>query len=450
MSNNLNFSSTVLNKNIIELLNEDGFTIMSPIQEKVIPLLLKKKNLIGLAETGTGKTLSYTLPILNDLENNSKVQAIVLSPTVALLKQVYDVIRSYTEKLNFPQDSVKAIYSKNDFNRAKPLILLLTPEMFKESFSHYPMDNLKRIIIDEGDMITFDGFSSLVDYVKPLKDKKMISFFSASLKEQEIKKVKRLFNIENVIDVRNSITVNSVKHHLVDIKEYKKGEALSFFLKCLNPFKTIAFTSSKEELYLLDKELNDLGLKHLLIHGGLDKREILRTIEEFKKDSESLLIATDYVSRGLDIQKVECIISISLSKDSSYYFHRAGRAGRFSLEGDSYIFYSIDDEIQIQRIKDLIRRGVKFDSLTLSKESLKKNRPNYEFRNLGRKDRADSEKLQKQIRHAVNKTKSSKVKPGYKKKVKKAVEKVKFKHKRKVVLTNIAKNGGNTKDFHIE
>ncbi len=450
MKQDLPFGSTALKKEILDILKEDGFVSMSPVQAKTIPLLLKNKNVLSLAPTGTGKTLSYALPILNDLENDGHVQAVIISPTVALLDQIKSVFEEFTLKMGFPADAVKAIYSKNDYGRAKPVVVLITPEIYPTMASHYPINRLKRVIIDEGDMIAFDGFQSALEALKKPREAHMISFFSASLNIQDIKRVKSQFNILNLVDVREAITSKSVKHHLVDIRTFSKAEALTRFLNEAKPFKAIAFVSTKEELYKVADDLKALKRPFLFVHGGLDKRDIKKVLDNFRKEDQTLLLASDYVSRGLDIPDVECIISLDLSKDSDYYFHRAGRAGRYNAPGDSFVFYTYDDEESVKRVKDLVRREVEFDTYTLTKDALKKNKGAYEFKNLGKKDRADSEVLQKKIRHAVNQNKTTKVKPGYKKKVKKAVDLVKFKHRRKIVLTNIAKSGGNAKDFHMD
>lgn len=444
------FGSTALKKEILDILKDDGFEKMSPIQAKSIPLMIKNKNVLGLAPTGTGKTLSYVLPIVNDLENDGHVQAVILSPIVALLDQIKSVFEEFTLKLGFPSDSVKAIYSQSDFNRAKPLVLLITPSLYTSALSHYPINKLKRVIIDEGDMVIFDGFKEALEALKKARDKKMISFFSASLNVQDIKKVKSTFLINDVVDVRNTITSKSVSHHMVNIRQLSKAEALMTFLSEKKPFKTIIFVSKKEDLMNLSIELKKDGLHHLLVHGAMDKREIKKTLDDFRKDEENILLASDYVSRGLDIPDVECIISLDLPKDTQYYFHRAGRAGRFNAPGDSFVFYSEDDEESVKAISDLLRRSTVMDSYIISQGKLKKNKDAYQFRNLGKKDRAESEQLQKKIRHAVNKNKSTKVKPNYKKKVAKAVDIVKEKHRRKIVLTNIAKNGGNAKDYHVD
>lgn len=450
MEQNLPFGSTGLKPAILDILKEDGFVSMSPVQAKTIPLLLKGNNVLALAPTGTGKTLSYALPILNDLRDDGHVQAVILSPTVALLDQVKSVFEAFIRPLNYAADSVKAIYSNRDFNRAHPTIILTTPSLYKECLSHYPFNELKRVIIDEGDMIIFDGFADALLSLVKARDAKKISFFSASLNVQDIKRVKSTFRISSVVDVREAITNQSVSHHLIDRKQASKAEALKIFLEAKKPFKSIAFASSKTALYELAEDLKKMKVHYLLVEGGMDKRNIKRVLDTFRKDEESLLIATDYVSRGLDIPDVDAIVSVDLPSDKDYYFHRAGRAGRFSSPGDSYVFFSYDEDDQIQDIKDLVRRNVNFDLYAITASGMKRSKDPYEFRNLGKKQRLENERLQKQIRHAVELNKSTRVKPGYKKKVRRAVDLVKEKHRKKIVLTNITKNGGNSRDYHSD
>lgn len=446
----LSFKSTALNSVLTSALEKEGFVNRSPIQAKVIPLRLKGKNVLGVAPTGTGKTLSYLCPVLSDLKDDGHVQAVILSPTVALLSQIKDVASKLLDDRGFSKGAVKAIYDEKDFTKSSPLIVLITPSLYPKVTSHYPVNELKRVIIDEGDRIAFDGFASCLTSLSKAKEKGRISFFSASVKEQDRTRIKKRFHILNVVDVRKEITNKSVTHHRVDIRTSSKAEALKAFLEQKKPYKTIAFVSSKEELYKVSEELKKRNVRFLFVHGALDKRLIKQTRDKFRKDEEHLLLASDYVSRGIDIPQVDTIISLDLPFDLDYYFHRAGRAGRFDAPGNSYFFVSDSDEDQLQKAKDLNKRGLTFDTLILSNGILRQSRGNYEFKNRGKKDRAENEKLQKQIRHAVNKTKTKKVKPNYKKRVQRAVDLIKLKHRKKVVLTNIIKSGGNAQDFHRE
>ncbi|MFA6861395.1 MAG: DEAD/DEAH box helicase [Bacilli bacterium] len=452
MDNNeglLPIGSINIQKGLQDLLKSFGFTSLSPIQAKACPPLIKGKSVLGLAPTGTGKTLAYLIPILNDLKNDGHVQAVILSPTVALLDQVKEITVNFLKAMGYPEDSVKLIGSNADFSRAKPDIILTTPSLYGRLLSHYPFNELKRVIIDEGDMIAFDGFKdSLIDLM-PAKKKAQISFFSASLNVQDIKKVKSTFNIQEIVDVRDSITSKNVNHHLVNIRGLNKEEALVYFLKETHPFKALLFTSTKDELFHLKDSLKEQGVKFLTLFGDMEKRDIKRAMDDFKLDENPYLLATDYASRGLDIPNVKSVISIDLPMDLDYYFHRAGRAGRFNETGDSYVFYTEDDEKQVQSIIDLTRRGVKFDQYILSKNGLKLTKGSYQFKNLGKKDQSN-DILQKQIRNTIRKNTTYKIKPNYKKNVRKAVEKVKFRHRQKVVLTNIARAGGDVRDFHMD
>ena len=446
----LSFKSTALKSSLTSALEKEGFVNRSPIQAKTIPLRLKGKNVLGVAPTGTGKTLAYLCPILSDRKDDGHVQAIILSPTVALLSQIKEVAERLLDIRGFPKGSIKAIYDEKDFTKSSPTLVLITPALYSKVTSHYPVNELKRIVIDEGDRIAFDGFASCLSALSKPKEKGRISFFSASVNTQDLTRIKRAFRIQSIVDVRGEITNKSVKHHRIDIRTSSKAEALKAFLRQKKPFKTIAFVSSKEELYKVAEELKKLSVHFLFVHGALDKRLIRQTRDRFKGEGEHLLLASDYVSRGIDIPEVDTIVSLDLPYDLDYYFHRAGRAGRFDAPGDSYFFLKDGDEEGLKKAKDLNKRGLTFDTLILSGGILRSSKGNYQFKNRGKKDRAENEKLQKQIRHAVNKTKSKKVKPNYKKKVRKAVDLVKLKHRKKVVLTNIIKSGGNANDFHID
>ncbi len=444
----LDFRSFALSNELTTVLSNQGFTKVSSIQAKTIPLLLKKENVLGLAPTGTGKTLAFLVPIISNLVKDGHLQAIIISPTVVLIDQIKSVANKILKDLGYPEDSLKAIKSKADFTKADPLIVVTTLSQLKELFSHYKSENLNYIIIDEGDMVAFDGFEEQLTILKGSIAKGIVSFFSASLSIQNIKRIKSFFNIKNIVDARDEgINNTTISHHLVNIRSSDKYEALKILLKGIKYYKAVLFVSSKKELYQLADKLKNDDIDFLLLSGDLEKREIKKTSDAFSKPQHSLLVASDYASRGLDFKEVDTVISYDLPKDTDYYFHRAGRAGRFYSEGDSFIMYSEDDEKSSSDIKAILRRGVKADLFVISKGELKLTREKYVFKNLGKKDQS-TDKLQKQIRHAVMQTKSKKVKPGYKKKVKKAVEKVKRKHRMKVVRTNIAKAGGNAADYH--
>ena len=447
--NNLNIKSLNIKKEVITAFNSLGFDKLSLVQEKTIPLLLKNENCLVISETGSGKTFSYLIPILNNLDfSTSSVEAIIIVPTIILMEQIKKVFTSFFDKLGYDYELVKTIKDKNSFTKSKPKIVITTPSLYPEIFSHYPTNLLKYVIIDEADMLIFDGFASIIQILKKQIDKNMVSVFSASIKIQDITRVKKALKIKHVINVSSNITSNLVTHYLIDYSPLDRKEALYLLLhdkiktlKVIVFFKTI---SEEEEVYSYFK---DKKLSIFKVHGKLDKREIKQNISAFENAKYGVLFSSDYTSRGMDIDDVETIISYSVSDNLDYYFHRAGRTGRFDKEGNSYILVNKDDETEIKNIKTLSKRNVTFYVYKLTRNEFKLVSSSYIFKNLGKKDQSN-DKLQKQIRHAVNKVKSNKVKPNYKKKVSKAVKRVKEKHRMKVVRTNIAKSGGNVNDFH--
>ena len=447
--NNLNIKSFNIKKEVITAFNSLGYDKLSPVQEKTIPLLLKRENCLVISETGSGKTFSYLIPILNNLDfSTSSIEAIIIVPTIILMEQIKKVFTSFFDKLGYDYELVKTIKDKNSFTKSKPKIVITTPSLYPEIFSHYPTNLLKYVIIDEADMLIFDGFASIIQILKKQIDKNMVSVFSASIKIQDITRVKKALKIKNVISVSSNITSNLVSHYLIDYSPLDRKEALYLLLhnkikslKVIVFFKTI---SEEEEVYSYFK---DKKLSIFKVHGKLDKREIKQTISAFENAKYGVLFSSDYTSRGMDIDDVETIISYSVSDNLDYYFHRAGRTGRFDKKGNSYILVNKDDETEIKNIKTLSKRNVTFYVYKLTRNEFKLVSSSYIFKNLGKKDQSN-DKLQKQIRHAVNKVKSNKVKPNYKKKVSKAVKRVKEKHRMKVVRTNIAKSGGNVNDFH--
>lgn len=443
--NRLSFRSLALSDPIPSLLQEHGFEFLSPIQEKAIPVLLRGQNVLALSPTGTGKTLAYVAPLLSKAVSEEKLTSILLFPTVALLDQVYQLLKTLTDGF-FDDSALKAIRSRKDFTRAQPKIVLTTPHLYPEVLSRYDTSKVRDIILDEGDMLLYDGFDEVLALLSPAIKRHQVSFFSASLPVQKVREIRKALQIDNVVDVRDSVTWRGVRHHFVLARSMDKEEALLELVQRLQPTKMILFVSKGVDLAPVAKLLQSRHLEFLSLQGKEDKREIRRKVEQFRKQPFGILLGTDYLSRGIDVPDCQVVLSYDLPSRTDYYFHRAGRTGRFGTEGDSFVLVP-DEDSALERARALQRREPSFDLYALTKEGLKLQKGQYLFRNLGKKDQSN-DKLQKQIRHAVNKNKSKKVKPNYKKKVQKAVDLVKLKHRRRVVRTNIARKGGNAQDYH--
>lgn len=418
---------------LVKILKELGFVDMSPVQEKSIPSFLNNKSLVCKAPTGSGKTLAYLVPMLSDLSDINGVQGLIIVPTKVLVNQVKDVLAKIKKAgYNFTYQTI--IDGESFEKKIQSDIVIATPKMALLLPQSANLKPLKRIVFDEGDMLIFGGFAAEVEEILSWQTSASKSIFTASIDEHVLTLVKKYIKACDVIDVSdNSINASRVKHHLVNIRNMSKGEAVCSFIRAHNPYKTIVFVSKKEDIDEVKNHLIKLGKPFSVIHGDLPKRDQKRAYNEFNRDETHILLASDLAARGVDIPDVTDVISVDLPKDLVYYFHRAGRTGRFDKEGNSYVFYVPGD---VQKVKELIKKGVIFDYFTLKNDELKTDRNLLENK---KTTKGNNEVLEKQIRAAVNKVRTNKVKPNYKKKMKVAAERAKERHKRKIIRTNLRK-----------
>lgn len=425
---NNKFSSLNLSSDLLKVLSHLGYNKMSPVQNEAIPLLIRNESLLVKAPTGTGKTLAYLIPILNDLNDSNYPQAIIVLPTKVLVQQVGNVLKRFKDSgYDF---TYSIVLDKTD--KSSGQIILTNPKRIQDLITSKNLKYVKRVILDEGDMLILDGFIDEVTSILTLLSFSKISIFTASIDENMNTIVKKYIKASKLIDLTGkSVNSSSVTHNLVNIHGYKTGEALKKFLELVKPYRTIVFVSKKVDVIALDKELNSYKISHSTIYGDQDKSKQKNELRKFIDDETHILLSSDIMSRGIDISDVSDIISIDIPYDQVYYFHRAGRAGRFDAKGNSYLFYDSDDT---KKVKDLLKR-VDFHFYTLKKNELKADR------DLTTKDKKPKTNalLEERIRREVNKVRSNKVKPNYKKKVKKALEKAKRMHKVKIIRKNLSK-----------
>lgn len=359
---NNKFSSLNLSSDLLKVLSHLGYNKMSPVQNEAIPLLIRNESLLVKAPTGTGKTLAYLIPILNDLNDSNYPQAIIVLPTKVLVQQVGNVLKRFKDSgYDF---TYSIVLDKTD--KSSGQIILTNPKRIQDLITSKNLKYVKRVILDEGDMLILDGFIDEVTSILTLLSFSKISIFTASIDENMNTIVKKYIKASKLIDLTGkSVNSSSVTHNLVNIHGYKTGEALKKFLELVKPYRTIVFVSKKVDVIALDKELNSYKISHSTIYGDQDKSKQKNELRKFIDDETHILLSSDIMSRGIDISDVSDIISIDIPYDQVYYFHRAGRAGRFDAKGNSYLFYDSDDT---KKVKDLLKR-VDFHFYTLKKMS---------------------------------------------------------------------------------
>ena len=427
----MNFKSLNLNHSLCDFLESKGYKVLSDVQEQGIPLVSAKKSAVIKAPTGSGKTFTYLVPIISDLDDTENTEAVIIVPTAILVDQLVSTVEVFSKGYR----DIKVISLKNgDFREGSYTgkIVISTPDQFLFNRTKLNLKYLKRLIVDEGDMILFGGFEEELNAILSLDLKCAKFLFTASIDEHLDTLVKKYLRADKLIDVTDSsVNAKNISHYLVDIRHEDKFESLVSFLRLDNPYKTIVFCSKKEDAIALDKFLLEKKIDHVSIYGGMPTREQKQAYKTFASDKCYLLIGTDIVARGIDIPSLTDVISLDLPYDLTYYFHRAGRAGRFFTKGNSYVFYNNDDT---KKAKELIAKGVSFKFLSLKDGQLK---PERVISEKGKTQKKNNIYLEKAIKYKIRGLNKKKVKPNYKKKIKKAIELVKLKHKDEVIRKNM-------------
>lgn len=441
----MKFTDFGFKKYINDTLEQIEFICPTSIQQKVIPLFKKYQNVIALAHTGTGKTHSFLLPILNNLDlivsrEKSYVQAVIVTPTRELAKQIYENVRIFSK--NNPDLSCAMFIGGEDINKSieqlekiQPQIVVGTPTRLKELYDQNKLrlTTAKYVVIDECDMIFDLGFIEDVDYLmSKINNNPTIGIFSATISEPlKIFAKKYVQNASFIDDSNNKPSSNNVKHILIDTKNRETEESLTKIINSINPFLCLIFVNQKEEVKNIVNILRKNNITRVgEIHGDLQPRTRMTMLKKIKNHEYNYVIATDVASRGVDIEGVSHVISIDLPKDLSYYVHRSGRTGRNKLTGISYVIFNAKNK---DKIDELTKKGIEFEIQKLVDNQLiditvKKQTKKTSYKELD----PESKKI-------ISKYQNKKVKPGYRKKRKQELEKVKSKIRRKHIKESIEK-----------
>lgn len=432
----MKFSSYSLNKDLVSALNTLNYHDLTEVQEKSLATLLKGKSLIAKSATGSGKTHAYLVPLINNLDPSFiGVQGLILVPTTELALQVGNFI-SEIEKLypNFHGVSLTSIRDKEEAlaklkNLTAPTIIVATPgrveDIFfnsKKSFSY----KINTIVFDEADMLFEDSYMESIYRIYDAFKPNQVMVFTATMKEHRIADIKKMLHVSLMIETSQVRTASSVRHILLDIRHLSKVDALIKYLGIAKPFFALVFCSSKKDIEEVYDKLNDLGIRSTILTGGLESRQRKSVLKQLENGEINLLLASDVASRGIDFKDVSHVISLDIPSDLDYYYHRAGRTGRYNKTGTSVLFINEKNLPKINKLTSVIG----FKKMILRDDSIRDVKENK------KPTHKKNEELAKEIRAQLRKT-TSKIKPNYKKKRKIAIEKAKKIHKKKVIRQNI-------------
>jgi ATP-dependent RNA helicase RhlE len=342
----MSFNSFGLSAAILATLEKQNFVTPKPIQELAIPEIMKANDLLGIAQTGSGKTASYVLPILmkvltSGATKNRHIKALILVPTRELAMQVNEVIQVFSANLERRVKSM-AVYGGASINpqmigMQHVEILVATPGRLLELVKSKALSlaEVTTFVMDEADKLLNLGFKQeLTEILSMLPAKKQSLLFSATLSE-DVKGVHELF-LKNpiVIHIKPEDTnPNLIEHQAYKVTEERKGPYLRYLIKDKNIGQLLIFTSSGLKAESLAHKLTKNGIPARSIHGKLSQGARTKALSQFKSKDITVLVATDLLARGIDIDLLPCVINYELPRSPKDYVHRIGRTGRAGASG---------------------------------------------------------------------------------------------------------------------
>ncbi len=360
-----------LSPKILNALKDKGYKESTPIQKKLIPAIFAGKDILAGAQTGTGKTASFALPILQELSNEFQKdrhypKAIVIVPTRELAKQVKESFELYGKYL--PLKTISLFGGSNLNEQIKKLkkgadIIISTSGRLLEHIEqkNINISGVKYLVLDEVDTILDMGFAKeVLRILSKLPQKKQNIFISATLSHSVKKLAQDILSNPKIIEIDTMGTsALLVKQIIHPVEKEKKIELLSFIIGSRNYKHVLVFVRKKLEADEITKELNLNGLKTSVIHGDKSSGARERALNEFKEKKIRVLVATDIAARGLDIPNLEIVINYDIPHVSQDYIHRIGRTGRAGEEGLAITLLSPQEEIAIKLVENLMNKKIK-------------------------------------------------------------------------------------------
>lgn len=364
------FSSLDLAPSIQKALDVCGYTQMTPIQEQAIIPARRGKDLLAIAQTGTGKTAAFALPILQQMvnkprnKNNKNPRALILTPTRELAEQLASTIGDYAQFLDF---SITAVYGgmklAGQANKLKVGvdILIATPGRLLEHINECNVDlaNIEFVVLDEADRMLDMGFIRDVESLLALTPKqRQTLLFSATLSNNVTKLSNKLLrNHQEIRASKETVTAETVQHVLYSVEEDQKIDLFLELLAEYNWYQVLVFTATKSQANELMAKLKSYPAA--VIHGDKSQGFRRRALSDFKSAKIQILVSTEIAARGLDIQGLDYVVNFNLPYLAEDYVHRIGRSGRAGQKGNAISFVSPLEERNLEAIQRLIGHKIK-------------------------------------------------------------------------------------------
>lgn len=354
------FEDLNINDNLLRGIYSYGFEKPSNIQYKSLPIFNSGKDMIAQSQSGTGKTGAFSVGILNNLDINlKKTQYIILTPTHELAKQIYNVIENLGARMNI---SLCKVIGKTNINasieelKREPQIIVATPGRLFDMINkrHIFTDNIKTLVIDEADEMLSSGFMEVLqNIIRCMPKTCQMCLFSATMPQEIVDLTEHFMNNpEKLLINKDELTLEGIKQFYIDLKQYNwKFDVLYDIYETINVTQSIIYVNSKNVLNNLYDRLTRDSFPVSYIHGDMHSSEREKNLSDFKNGITRIMLSTDLLSRGIDIQQLSLVINFDLPRNKETYIHRIGRSGRYGRKGTAINFVTNEDIDHMREIQ---------------------------------------------------------------------------------------------------
>ena len=351
---------------LTEVLNKQGIKVATPVQEKAIPAIFKGRDVIAKSQTGTGKTLAYLLPLVQRIQTErDEVQALILTPTRELSKQVFDVLKSLASVRGVDAaDVIGGRTIENQIQKLKrnPHVIIGTPGRLLDHIRRRTLDlsAVKMVILDEADQMLAAGFREDIEaLVDQTPKKRQFILLSATMTEDTVRLARKYMTNPERIDVAEKETASTVEQRIYETTKEHKLPLLIRHLKEMNPFMSVVFCNTKDEAHRLAERLaeeTDIVVEEL--HGDMSQGQRNQVIRRFEKMEIQVLVASDVAARGLDVEGITHVFNFGIPRNLEYYVHRIGRTGRAGTHGIAITYVTPEDGALLRRLEKSIHETI--------------------------------------------------------------------------------------------
>ncbi|MBL0707816.1 MAG: DEAD/DEAH box helicase [Sulfurimonas sp.] len=371
----MTFSSFDLSLDILQALKNYNFETPTPIQEKIIPLVLDKKDLMAKAKTGSGKSASYILPLLELLQKNRplgkmKIKVLVLTPTRELTLQISKTFENFCEFMTNPPKIVSLIGGEGIGDQLYNIqqgceVLVATSGRFLDVLSKKQMNlsKLEYFVLDEADKMLTLGFANELDLILDAIPKTRQNLLFSATYPQKILDIASKITKEAIEVSIDEVAPTALTQRVIEVNKENRSALLRHLIKTQKLKNVLVFMANKRATDNIAFKFRKYGFLAESFHGDLDQEDRNYTLDEFKNNKINILFATDLVARGLDIQNISCVVNYDLPRSPTDYIHRIGRTARAGKEGLAISFISHEEKAHFKIIEKKCKVDIKREQI---------------------------------------------------------------------------------------